>query len=274
MLLILGLDGATLDLVEAWAKAGVLPNFARLIHEGTWGRLASTVPPATFPSWTTFMTGVNPGRHGVFDFARRVQNSYRVHFTNATYRKAPTVWRLLSDAGRRVSVLGLPGTYPPENINGYTISGFDTPVTTRADASFVHPRSFAAEVERLGGFPFADFQEFRIGAGWQRKAVASLVAGIDRKARLAEQLLTQEAWDCFMLLLGESDTVAHHFWGFHDRGSPRFTAAGAAAFGDPIRTVYEALDRLIGHLRARFPSAYLLLASDHGFGEQVIRCCI
>ena len=188
MLLILGLDGATLDLVEPWTADGTLPNLARLLRQGAWGRLASTMPAATFPSWTTFMTGVNPGRHGVFDFTRRDPGSYRVRFVNATFRKARTVWRLLSDAGRRVSVLGVPATYPPEAINGYMISGFDTPVTTHADASFVHPPEFAAEVEEAGGFPFADFQEFHIGPGWHARAAASLCDGIERKTRRAEVL--------------------------------------------------------------------------------------
>src|SRR5262245_54094121 len=200
MLLILGLDGATLDLVEPWATDGTLPNLARLMREGAWGRLASTVPAATFPSWTTFMTGVNPGRHGVFDFTRREPGAYAVRFVNATFRKAPTVWRILSSAGRRVSVLGLPGTYPPEPIHGYMISGFDTPVTTRSDASFVHPPSFAAEVEEAGGFPFADFQEFHIGPGWHQRALGSLCDGIERKVHLAETLLARQRWDCFMLL--------------------------------------------------------------------------
>ena len=139
MLLIVGLDGATLDLVEPWATDGTLPNLAQLLREGAWGPLGSTVPPATLPGWTTFMTGVNPGRHGVFDFTRRDPGDYQVRFVNATFRKAQTVWRLLSDADRRVSVLGLPGTYPPEAINGCMISGFDTPVTTRSDDSFAPP---------------------------------------------------------------------------------------------------------------------------------------
>jgi hypothetical protein len=172
MLLILGLDGATLDLVEPWIAEGRLPHLARLRRDGAWGRLASTVPAATFPSWTSFMTGVNPGRHGVLDFTRRERGEYRVRFVNATYRKAPTIWRLLSDAGRRVSVLGLPGTYPPEPINGYMVSGFDTPVTTRADERFVYPPAFADEVAAAGGFPFADFQEFSIGPAGTPKRVA------------------------------------------------------------------------------------------------------
>ncbi len=266
MILILGLDGATLDLVEPWAAAGELPNLSQLMRDGAWGRLASTVPPATFPSWTTFMTGVNPGRHGVFDFTRRDPGSYRVRFVNSTFRKAPTVWRLLSQAGRRVSVLGLPATYPPEPINGYMVSGFDTPVTTRANSSFVHPPSFADQLERMGGFPFADFQEFHIGPGWHGRALASMLEGIERKARLAEHLLAREAWDCFMLVFGESDTAAHHFWGFHDPASPRHEAAGTALLGDPIRGVYRALDAVIGRLSSRLPGAHVLVVSDHGFG--------
>lgn len=266
MLLILGLDGATLDLVEPWIAEGRLPHLAQLRRAGAWGRLASTVPAATFPSWTTFMTGVNPGRHGVLDFTRRERGEYRVRFVNATYRKAPTIWRLLSDAGRRVSVLGLPGTYPPEPVNGCMVSGFDTPVTTRADASFVHPPAFADEVAAAGGFPFADFQEFHIGPGWHAEACRRLCDGIARKVALAGRLLARERWDCLMLLFGESDTAAHHFWALHDPRSPRHDAAQAAALGDPLRTVYMALDDAVGQLTAMAPAATVLVVSDHGFG--------
>ena len=266
MLLILGLDGATLDLVEPWIAEGRLPHLARLRRDGAWGRLASTVPAATFPSWTSFMTGVNPGRHGVLDFTRRERGEYRVRFVNATYRKAPTIWRLLSDAGRRVSVLGLPGTYPPEPINGYMVSGFDTPVTTRADERFVYPPAFADEVAAAGGFPFADFQEFSIGPGWHAEACRRLCDGIVRKVRLAGRLLEREPWDCLMLLFGESDTAAHHFWALHDARSPRHDAAQAAALGDPLRTVYVALDDAIGRLTAMVPDATVMIVSDHGFG--------
>jgi predicted AlkP superfamily phosphohydrolase/phosphomutase len=266
MLLILGLDGATLDLVAPWAADGTLPHLAQLLRDGASGRLAATVPAATFPSWTSFMTGVNPGRHGVFDFTRRDGGEYAVRFVNATYRKARSVWRLMSDAGRRVAVLGVPGTYPPEPVNGCMLSGFDTPVTTETDASFAYPPELAADVAASGGFPFADFQEFSIGPGWHAEACRRLCDGIDRKVRLAERLLTREPWDCFMLMFGESDTAAHHFWGLHDAASPRHDAAAAAALGNPLRTVYAALDAAVGRLRARVPQATVMLASDHGFG--------
>jgi len=71
-LLVIGLDGASLDLVRPWADEGRLPVLAALMKRGAWGRLRSTVPPATFPAWTSLVTGVNPGRHGIFDFSARV----------------------------------------------------------------------------------------------------------------------------------------------------------------------------------------------------------
>ena len=266
MLLIIGLDGATWDLIDPWIRAGRLPHLERLRRHGLSGPLASTVPPATFPSWSTFMTGVNPGKHGIFDFTRRQLGTYSVQFVNASFRKVPTVWKQLSAAGRRVCVLGVPGTYPPEDLNGYMISGFDTPVTTRADASFVSPRTLAPLVEQSGGFPFADFQEFRVGRRWYAMALERLLRGIETKTRLAQTLLRQEEWDCFLLLFGESDTVAHHFWKFHDGNSPLFDADGAQEFGTAICRVYEALDAAIGALiRAAAPAA-VLVASDHGFG--------
>jgi predicted AlkP superfamily phosphohydrolase/phosphomutase len=266
MLLIVGLDGATWDLLDPWIAQGRLPHLARLREHGWSGALTSTMPPATFPAWSTFMTGVNPGKHGIFDFSRLRPGTYEVEFVNATFRKAPTIWKLLSDAGRRICVLGLPATYPPEIVNGCMISGFDTPVTTRADASFVTPATLAPTVMDLGGFPFADFQEFRVGARWYAMALDRLLRGIETKTRLARTLMAREEWDCFMLLFGESDTVAHHFWKFHDARSPRFDAAGATRFGDAIRRVYEALDDAIGKLQEAAPHADVLVASDHGFG--------
>ena len=266
MLLIIGLDGATWDLLDPWIAEGRLPNLARLRAQGLWGGLASTMPPATFPSWATFMTGVNPGKHGIFDFTRREFGTYEVRFVNATFRKVPSIWKLLSDAGKRVCVLGLPGTYPPERLNGCMISGFDSPVTTRADASFVEPETLAPLVEEIGGFPFADFQEFRVGPGWYEKALQRLLRGVEVKTRLAQVLLHREPWDCFLLLFGESDTVAHHFWRFYDPRSPRYDARGAARLGDAVAQVYEALDAAIGVLTREAEGATVLVASDHGFG--------
>ena len=112
-LLVIGLDGATLDLVAPWAAAGELPVLGRLMRAGAWGPLRSTLPPATFPAWTSLVTGVNPGRHGILDFVERVPGTLRVRFVNGSQRRTPALWTRLSARGRRVAVLTVPATIRP-----------------------------------------------------------------------------------------------------------------------------------------------------------------
>ncbi len=263
-LLVIGLDGATFDLVAPWAAAGELPVLARLMAAGTWGALRSTLPPATFPAWTSLVTGVNPGRHGVLDFVERVPGTFRVRFVNGSQRRTPALWTRLSAAGRRVAAVTVPATYPPEPVNGVMVSGFDSPVTTRVDGSFVFPRAFHAELRRLvGRLPFADFQEVRTGPRWHDRALASLLDGVERRATLTEALLRRERWDALMVVFGESDTVAHHFWRFHDPHSPRH-APGRHA--DAILRIYRALDAAVGRLVAAAGDACVAVVSDHGSG--------
>jgi predicted AlkP superfamily phosphohydrolase/phosphomutase len=267
-LLIIGLDGATFDLIEPWAAGGDLPVLEQLMDEGAWGELRSTMPPATFPAWTSLMTGVNPGQHGIFDFTRRVPGVYQVEFINASYRRTPSIWRLLSQAGQKVGVMGLPATYPPEAVNGFFISGFDSPVATGIDRSFMHPPGLYDEiVQAVGPYEITDFQELRIGAEWHEMALRKLLHAARRRTEIATHLLDRTAWDAIFIHFGESDTVAHHFWAFHDPNSPRYDKNGAAHLRHAIHTVYCALDRAIGELLAHAgEEATVLVVSDHGSG--------
>src|SRR2546423_1003563 len=99
---IIGWDGATFDLIQPWIAEGKLPNLARLMAGGAHGLLRSNIPPMTFPAWTSFMTGKNQGKHGIFDFTRTRPGSYQLEFVNGGQRKAASIWQLLSQAGRRV----------------------------------------------------------------------------------------------------------------------------------------------------------------------------
>src|SRR4029077_21293371 len=122
-LVVVGLDGATLDLIRPWVADGTLPHLSRLCDRGAGGRLRSTIPPATFPAWTSLVTGVNPGRHGILDFVERVPGTLRVRFVNGSQRRTPALWTRLSARGRRVAVLTVPATYPPQPGNGVMGSG-------------------------------------------------------------------------------------------------------------------------------------------------------
>jgi predicted AlkP superfamily phosphohydrolase/phosphomutase len=96
--LVIGLDGATFDLIQPWVDEGALPNLGRIMKQGAWGRLRSTIPPMTGPAWTTFGTGTNPGKHGIFDWIARKKGTYTFLPNTALNCRVPTIYELLSRA--------------------------------------------------------------------------------------------------------------------------------------------------------------------------------
>jgi len=267
-LLILGLDGLEPSLVRAWTADGTLPNLGALARRGGFALLESTFPPVTYPAWSTFLTGAGPGAHRLFDFTLRLPGRYAIRFASGADRRLPTFFRHLSDQGRRVALLGVPTTYPPEKLHGEVIAGFDSPITTGIDRGFVHPPELYDTIRRvIGAWRFADFQEIDIGPGWHDAAKESLLDTIGRKEKLSLHLLERGGYDAFMVLFGESDTVAHHFWMYHDAESPRHDPVGALSHGGAIRDIYRRLDDAVGALvDAAGPGAHVIVASDHGFG--------
>lgn len=265
--LVVGLDGATWDLADRFVDEGQMPVLAGLLRQSLRAPLNSTTPPMTLPSWCSMLTGCNPGRHGIFDFVMKEEGGFGLELANATHRGVPTLHRVLSDRGARVASLAVPTTWPPDPVNGVVISGFDSPVSTGIDGSFVHPAGLHNSLQRrFGDLRFADFQESHIGPGWHDDALSALLREIPRKEDIARYLLGQERWDLFMVLFGESDTVSHHFWMFHDEHSPRHPKKVEPRLRNAIRSIYSRLDLALGRLIEAARPDLLLICSDHGFG--------
>ena len=148
--MIVGLDAATWDLAAPWVAEGHMPNLARVMSEGTSGKFQSVLPPITPPAWTSFTTGKNPGKHGIFHFMETKPDSYALSYTNATSRRTRTVWKILNEAGITTGICNIPFTYPPEPLRGYQTSGMDTPSEKSA---FVHPPELREELEKMLGKP-------------------------------------------------------------------------------------------------------------------------
>ena len=266
----IGWDGATFDLIRPWVAEGKLPTIARLMTAGAHGQLCSTLPPMTFPAWTSFMTGVNPGKHGIYDFTRPRPGRYELEFVNGGQRRAPSFWQILSQAGRRVASISLPCTYPPEPVNGVMISGFDAPGLggsgAHVDARGMHPPELYQELcQNVGRHPI-DSIVSDIARGHPEAGLEKSLETIRQKTATAKYLLKRGEWDCFMILFGESDGIAHHYWKYMDRDSPLFEEH-PAKLEDSILKVYQELDRQTAELIELLPEdANVLMMSDHGFG--------
>ncbi|MFO0691164.1 MAG: alkaline phosphatase family protein [Myxococcota bacterium] len=273
--LVLALDGASFDVIRPMAEAGELPNLSAWMKEGLAAPLASTAPPVTFPAWSSFMTGLSPGEHGIFDFTQKVPGDYRLRFVNASDRAGRTLFRRVGDAGGRVLVLGLPATHPPEPVAGLLVCGFEAPVASGTDPrSASDPERYRRIAAKAGPWMRPELDESAKASDFHERAVATLLARIDRKRDFAlaalEDLRTDREGrlpDLTVVVFSESDTAGHHYFRDHDPRSPRHDPAASTERKDALRAVHRRLDQACGALRAAVgPDVRCVVLSDHGMG--------
>ncbi|MGH8068956.1 MAG: alkaline phosphatase family protein [Candidatus Entotheonellia bacterium] len=264
--LIIGLDGATFDLIKPWVETGQLPTFKHLIQEGTQAHLESTIPPITPPAWTSFMTGLNPGKHGVFNFTEYHPTDHSIRYANASNRKMPTIWKLLSSLGCSVGVFNVPMTYPPEEVHGFCISGLDTP---DKDSDFVYPRWLKQEIEHAVGEIYLDPRHL----GYMKtddkrdKILEALVRIENRRTQIAAYLIKKYPVDVMMLVYTATDTVQHFFWNYMDPTHPSYDPSGGEKFRDAILKIYRTIDADMAILLDAIPEeCTVMVLSDHGGG--------
>jgi hypothetical protein len=235
--LVIALDGATFDVIEPMAAAGELPNLARWMNEGRAGGLPSTVPPVTFPAWSTFMTGLAPADHGSFDFTQKQPGSYRLRFVNSTDREAASIFARVCDAGERVLVLGLPATHPPEPLEGLLVCGFDAPVATGTDArSASDPALYREITAAVGPWMRPELNESSCADDFHERAISTLPDRIDRKRDFALEALARLRATAAgalpalsMIVFSESDTAGHHARGLRGGSESRHRGPGRLA---------------------------------------------
>jgi predicted AlkP superfamily phosphohydrolase/phosphomutase len=258
--LVIGLDGATFDLIEPWAAAGYLPTLQRLMREGAWGPLRSTIQPLTAPAWASFMTGTNQAQHGIYDFVRRAEGSYRIEMTNASMIRCPTVFDLMSDQGRRVAILNMPFTFPPWPINGAMLSGS---LMSLSGSQIAYPGTLFREVvSAVGDYIITPDYDPRAADPLADYADA-LLHSIDSRARAAQYLMSREPFDLFAMVFTATDLAAHAFWAAME-GDP----TAAPRFRDTIQAVYRRVDMALAELLAGLDDdTTVMVMSDHGTGR-------
>ena len=251
-IVVLGLDGGTFDVALPLVRAGKMPHLERLLADGFHGRLRSTIHPITAAAWTSFATGCNPGKHGIFDFERPEEGSYSFRLNSARDRGAEPFWGAMSQAGKRIAVVNVPFTYPPDRVNGIVIAGFDAPGAKRDMAS--PPEIFDELTTRFGHY--SPDWTFPAGERFdERRYLRHVEETIDARTEVSLYLLEREAWDFFMTVYGSLDHVQHIYFGAGERGMQIIEST--------YRQFDRALGRYLGHLGGR---GHLFILSDHGFG--------
>jgi len=260
-LVVIGLDGATFELIRPMVERGRLPCIAELLSRGWSAPLLSTVPPITPPAWSSFATGAPPEEHGVFGFNYPDPNDYSLRLTTVADLRRPTLWRQLSRAGVCVLLLDVPFTFPPEPVNGCAVAGF--PISSVA--GFTSPPDLANRLESAGIAcpPHPAEPPDPAAPGF----LEWLDQFLNQRLQLFRHLAEQQPWQFAMVGAMALDWAQHALWKYFD---PRFAFAGepeAAERRETLFAAYGRVDRFVGDVtEAAGEQTEILLVSDHGFG--------
>src|SRR5205085_2491297 len=263
--LFIGLDGSTFDLLDPLMQKGLMPRLEAFIGEGVRGWLETTIPPITPTAWVSWMTGKNPGKHGVFEFLlrRKGSNALPDQPVSARARDGLPFWDVLGQMGKRAIVTNMPCTYPPTMVNGFMISDFLTP---RGRRDFTYPEGLLEEVEsRFGTYQLYITEVY--ARGKVDNILNQLFDELEYKTKVNRYLMDNYDWDVFATHYWGTDRFQHELWHLLDESHPFFDRKEHDAYINRIHEYWGAVDATLGELfDAAGPETTVYLGSDHGFG--------
>jgi len=249
--------------------ADELPNITKLRENGVWGELESIVPPITVPAWMCMMTSKDPGTLGIYGFRNRKDTSYEgLTFATSWAVKEPTVWDILSEAGKDCIVMSVPPSYPPKPLKGVQIGCFLTP---SAQADYTYPKELKAELESNVGEYVFDVRNFRTDN--TQYIIDESYKMTEQRFKAADYLLRTRPWDFFVMVEMGPDRLNHGIWSFIDPGHPRHDPGNP--YRESLREYYRYLDGRVGELLERHADddTVVLVVSDHGAKAMVGGVC-
>ncbi|RLC26142.1 MAG: hypothetical protein DRH21_02925 [Deltaproteobacteria bacterium] len=265
---VLGLDGASWDLLNPLMDQGVMPNLQKIVEGGTSGVLRSTIPPYTAPAWVSCVTGVNPGKHGIFGFTLNDSAASERKFIGSNYVRSPKLWHYVNAAGKTAGMINIPVTYPAEPVDGFCVPGFLTPL---GKEDFTHPVSIYKDFLKTIGYII----NVRI-AGIRDFSEETLLKLIDdirncTQKRYEAMKALRKAYDpdFFMIVFTCMDKIQHKFWKYLDNRDPMYNTLLAQKARPHLISLYKQVDDIIGKILEDTGNATTLyIVSDHGFGPK------
>ena len=256
---VIGLDGADFDLLVPWMEQGELPHLKAFLDQAALGELTTVYPILSPVCWTSAFTGVNPGKHGIFDFQKMVPGTEDLILVTSADRRATPVWMFLGDAGYRVGILNVPMTYPPDPVRGRMISGFPFP---KGEVEFTYPPELQ---DKIGKYPL-DVLGLSLFDHDPAELQESFLEAQAIRGKIAEDWVRSGRFDFLWLTFTGTDRIQHFFWKDFDENHPRHDPKEAERFGNAMLDLWKKQDAILGRILELLPDdATVLMMSDHGF---------
>jgi predicted AlkP superfamily phosphohydrolase/phosphomutase len=257
-MIIIGIDGADYQVTCDFMNQGILPNLKAIAEKGSLFPLKSTFPPLTPQAWTSAVTGVNPGKHGIFDFGVLPEDSYEPYLNNSTHRAVKAIWDYAQEEGLSMGVLNVPLTWPGEHMErGWMVTGMHTPSVKELSLN-----------EQIVSTLLEEVPDYEIDVmSWWYGDMDEFINRCHRmvKSRLKAALVLKDKYpvDILFVVFTALDRVSHAFF-----GQQNFVIGEQGwKYQNEVEKIYVAIDEAVGELlSACSPSASVSVFSDHGFG--------
>jgi predicted AlkP superfamily phosphohydrolase/phosphomutase len=261
--IVIGFDGLEPTMVRKYVAEGSLPTFSHLIKDGGFGDLITVLPPSSASAWTSAVTGVNPGKHGIYGFLKTAGEDAGATavFNTSKDRGFAPVWEILGHYGRRSYVVNIPLSSPADSLNGLMIAGF--PHASDDEQSYYWPKSLG---KMLGDY---SFDAFRVTCAKNRedRFLTKMQSIAAERLNLGVKLFDQGGWDLFWLVFTFPDRYQHYMWKYMDPNHPMYDPISGPIYGGEIRNAYIMADNYLAEFMKRMQEDDLLIVmSDHGFG--------
>lgn len=264
---IIGIDGATFDLVLPWIKSGYLSNLKKFIENGSWGYLESTFPPISCPAWPAFRTGKNPGKLGFFDFFVKEKKEYNLKIVD-NLSKLTSFWEYISDNDYKVGIVNVPSTFPPKKVNGFIITSLLTPSTKEI---FTYPGILKSEINNIVGEYEIDVPARSRYIYEEDKYIKDNYRILNKRVKAIKYLIEKYNPDFLTAVFTGTDRMQHFLWRHMDSSHPSHDSKKAKKYKNAIRNFLEKLDKTLGEIiNILGKDCNLFIISDHGFGPQTV----
>jgi predicted AlkP superfamily phosphohydrolase/phosphomutase len=252
--IVIGIDGATFNLILPWAKEEKLPTFAELLKEGTYKYLQSVPPYNSAVDWVSIYTGKLPGGHAVFDFLK-VDKQKGIRFINSNDIKSEVIWIKLLRYGKKIILINVPLSFTSEimTTNSIVVSSFEK----SEREIFTYPPELTYRLRENGYIIEALDKPFVRGD--ENKLISRIQTSLEKRQEVALKLMTLYEWDFFFVIFTETDRLQHFFWKYNEDKTSRYR--------NVLLNHYRKLDDFIKKIIERIDeNTSLFIISDHGFG--------
>ena len=247
--IILGIDGVPFRLMENLSNRGIMPNFKELKKDYTFKKMKSSIPHISSVSWSSIITGKNPGEHGIFGFMEIIKGTYSLSYPNFNSLKSKPFWEL--NPSNKHIIINVPATYPARKINGIHIAGFIALDVEKA----VYPHNILQILNELNYQIDVDTKLAHQQSNDMFFDEIFKVLNIRKKTY--QKLWESQKWDNFMFVITSSDRLAHFLWDIYENKNNKCHSK----FLDFFRKV----DEIIGDLNDRLiEDDTFIIISDHG----------